>query len=554
MLIKLFVQNYALIRELDVEFENGLTIITGETGAGKSILLGALSLILGTRADSSVLLDKNEKCIVEGTFRIEEYELNEFFISNNIDYEPVSTLRREINPAGKSRAFINDTPVTVNILKELGDRLIDIHSQHQTLMLNDNSFQLNLIDSFSGTAGIKNEYRETYSNYRRLKKEYTSIKEKADKNKADLEYYQFQFNQLDEAKLKSGEQTELEAEQELLGHTEEIKLALGSSSNLFLAEGISILSMLREVKSYLGRIITFLPESESLLSRTESALIELDDLAAEVEKLTVSIEADPQRLAMVNNRLDNIYTLIQKHRVTDLAELIKKKDEIKELIGSIVSSDERIIELETLLDKEASRLKTISEEISNKRKSVLSDIELRITELLKQLGIPNAKFRITLTHLPEFTTTGIDQADFLFSANKQIAPENLAKIASGGELSRVMLSLKSLLTKNNNLPTIIFDEIDAGVSGEVADKVGQILSGMGKYMQVINITHLPQVASRGTRHYHVYKDDTDNSTFTRVKLLSPEERILEVARLLSGSEVTETAMKNARELLKAGIN
>ena len=554
MLIKLFVQNYALIRELDVEFENGLTIITGETGAGKSILLGALSLILGTRADSSVLLDKNEKCIVEGTFRIEEYELNEFFISNNIDYEPVSTLRREINPAGKSRAFINDTPVTVNILKELGDRLIDIHSQHQTLMLNDNSFQLNLIDSFSGTAGIKNEYRESYSNYRKLKKEYTSIKEKADKNKADLEYYQFQYNQLDEAKLKSGEQTELEAEQELLGHTEEIKLALGSSSNLFLAEGISILSMLREVKSYLGRIITFLPESESLLSRTESALIELDDLAAEVEKLTVSIEADPQRLAMVNNRLDNIYTLIQKHRVTDLAELIKKKDEIKELIGSIVSSDERIIELETLLDKEASRLKTVSEEISNKRKSVLSDIELRITELLKQLGIPNAKFRITLTHLQEFTATGIDQADFLFSANKQIAPENLAKIASGGELSRVMLSLKSLLTKNNNLPTIIFDEIDAGVSGEVADKVGQILSGMGKYMQVINITHLPQVASRGTRHYHVYKDDTDNSTFTRVKLLSPEERILEVARLLSGSEVTETAMKNARELLKAGIN
>jgi DNA repair protein RecN (Recombination protein N) len=340
----------------------------------------------------------------------------------------------------------------------------------------------------------------------------------------------------------------------LLGHTEEIKLALGSSSNLFLAEGISILSMLREVKSYLGRILTFLPESESLLSRTESALIELDDLAAEVEKLTVSIEADPQRLAMVNNRLDNIYTLIQKHRVTDLGELIKKKDEIKELIGSIVSSDERIIELETLLDKEASRLKTISEEISNKRKSVLSDIELRITELLKQLGIPNAKFRITLTHLQEFTATGIDQADFLFSANKQIAPENMAKIASGGELSRVMLSLKSLLTKNNNLPTIIFDEIDAGVSGEVADKVGQILSGMGKYMQVINITHLPQVASRGTRHYHVYKDDTDNSTFTRVKLLSPEERILEVARLLSGSEVTETAMKNARELLKAGIN
>jgi DNA repair protein RecN (Recombination protein N) len=554
MLIKLFVQNYALIKELDVELENGLTIITGETGAGKSILLGALSLILGTRADSSVLLDKNQKCIVEGTFRIEEYELNEFFSSNELDYATVTTLRREINPAGKSRAFINDTPVTVNLLKELGDRLIDIHSQHQTLMLNDNSFQLNLIDSFSGTAKLKNGYRETYSNYRKLKKEYTAIKEKADKNRADLEYYQFQYNQLDDAKLNLGEQAELEAEQELLGHAEEIKLALSTSSNLFLAEGISILSMLREVKTNLGRIRTFLPESESLLSRTESTLIELDDLAAEIEKLAVSIEADPQRLAQVNNRLDIVYSLIQKHRVNDLNELITKKDEIMDLISSIVSSDERLMELEKLLEKERNSLKSISEEISEKRKSVLPDIEMRIIGLLKQLGIPNAKFRISITHLHEFTPTGIDQADFLFSANKQIAPENLAKIASGGELSRVMLSLKSLLTRNNNLPTIIFDEIDAGVSGEVADKVGQILSGMGKYMQVINITHLPQVASRGTRHYHVYKDDTDNSTFTRVKLLSPEERILEVARLLSGSEITETAMKNARELLKAGIN
>ena len=554
MLIKLFVQNYALIKELDVELENGLTIITGETGAGKSILLGALSLILGTRADSSVLLDKNEKCIVEGTFRIEEYELNDFFSANELDYENVTILRREINPAGKSRAFINDTPVTVNLLKELGDRLIDIHSQHQTLMLNDNSFQLNLIDSFSGTANLKNKYRETYSGYRRLKKEYSLLKEKADKNKADLEYFQFQFNQLDEAKLMTGEQVELEKEQELLSHSEEIKLALSSSSNLFSAEGISILSMLREVKITLGKIKAFLGEGEILLNRTESSLIELDDIAAEIEKLAISIEADPGRLAKINNRLDTIYSLMQKHRAGDLNELIMKKDEIKDIISTIVTSDERLKDLETLIKKETNVLKDISEEISSKRKSILPDIESRIVDLLKQLGIPNAKFKISLVHLQEFTASGIDQADFLFSANKQIAPENLAKIASGGELSRVMLSLKSLLTKNNNLPTIIFDEIDAGVSGEVADKVGQILAGMGKYMQVINITHLPQVASRGTRHYHVYKDDTDNSSFTRVKLLSPEERILEVARLLSGSEITETAMKNAKELLKAGIN
>ena len=554
MLIKLFVQNYALIKELDIELENGLTIITGETGAGKSILLGALSLILGTRADSSVLLDKNEKCIVEGTFRIEEYELNEFFTSNELDYEVVTILRREINPAGKSRAFINDTPVTVNLLKELGDRLIDIHSQHQTLMLNDNSFQLNLIDSFSGTAKLKNKYRESFSVYRKLKKEYAILKEKSDKNRSDLEYYQFQYNQLEESKLKQGEQVELETEQEILSHAEEIKLALSSSSNLFFAEERSILLMLREVKSNLGRIKSFLPESETLLSRTEITIIELEDLAAEIEKLSVSIEADPQRLSIINSRLDNIYSLIQKHHVNDLNELIVKKIEIKDLINSIVSSDDRLGELEALIDTESDSLKRISEEISAMRKGVLSEIESKITSLLQQLGIPNAKFKISLSRLNDYSYSGIDQADFLFSANKQIAPENLAKIASGGELSRVMLSLKSLLTKNNNLPTIIFDEIDSGVSGEVADKVGQILSSMGKYMQVINITHLPQVASRGSRHFHVYKDDTDNSTFTRVKLLSHEERILEVARLLSGSEVTETAIKNAQELLKAGIN
>ena len=554
MLAKLFVQNYALIKELDVEFENGLTIITGETGAGKSILLGALSLILGTRADTTVLLDKNEKCIVEGIFRIDEYDLQDFFVSNELDFEPMTTLRREINPAGKSRAFINDTPVTVNLLKELGDHLIDIHSQHQTLMLSDNSFQMNIIDSFAGTGKLKDEYRQAYYHFLTLKKEFAGLKEQSDKNRSDLEYFRFQFNQLEEAKLKSGEQAELEAEQELLAHTEEIKTALSESVRLFTEDDTSILSMLREVKSNIGKIRSFLPDTEDLLKRAESSLIELDDLAMEIEKLAFSIEADPQRLKRVNERLDSLYSLIQKHRVKNLEELIIKKEEISNLINSIAGSDERLATLETLLEDETRKLKLISGEISKKRRSVLGEIESKITGILKQLGMPNAKFRISLTELRDFTSSGTDQADFLFSANKQIAPENLARIASGGELSRVMLSLKSLLTKNNNLPTIIFDEIDSGVSGEVADKVGQILSGMGKYMQVVNITHLPQVASRGTRHYHVYKDDTADSTFTRVKLLTHEERILEVARLLSGSEVTETAIKNAKELLTAAIN
>jgi DNA repair protein RecN (Recombination protein N) len=421
-------------------------------------------------------------------------------------------------------------------------------------MLSDNSFQLNVIDSFAGTAKLKNEYRTAYSSFRKLKKEFAATKEKTGKNKADLEYYQFQLKQLDEAKLIRDEQLELETEQELLGHVEEIKLALSSSSNLFSSEGISILSMLREVKMNLARIRSFLPEGEDLLSRTESSLIELDDLATGIEKLSASIDADPQRLVQVNNRLDLIYSLLQKHRVANANELIIKKTEIQDFVDSIISSDEQLAELEARLQKEVSSIKRISGAMSEMRKTILPDIESKITELLKQLGMPNAKFRIVISASEEFTPSGTDHADFLFSANKQIPPENLAKIASGGELSRVMLSLKSLLTKNNNLPTIIFDEIDSGVSGEVADKVGQILAAMGKYMQVINITHLPQVASQGKKHYHVYKDDTDDSTFTRVRLLSKEERVLEVARLLSGSEVTETAMKNARELLKAALN
>ena len=554
MLVKLLVQNYALIRKLDIDLENGLTIITGETGAGKSILLGALSLILGNRADTSVLLDKNEKCIVEGSFRIAKDEFEEFFLSNELDYDPLTTLRREINQSGKSRAFINDSPVTVNLLKEIGDRLIDIHSQHQTLMLSDNSFQLNVIDSFAGTSSLMVEYRISYSDFRKLNKEYSLVKEKTERNKADIEYYQFQLRQLEEAELKNGEQEELEAEQELLKHAEEIKLLLSRSSDLFSDDESSILSMLREVKTNIGKIKQFLPAGETLFSRAESTLIELDDLAGEIEKLAGGTEADPKRLIFINDRLDNIYSLIQKHRVANLNELILKKEEIIKLISSIASDDERMVEMEAIIGKRNQQLKSLSARMSEMRMGVIPEIEVKITGLLKQLGMPNAKFRIVLSQSDELTSSGIDNADFLFSANKQIEPENLARIASGGELSRVMLSLKSLLARNINLPTIIFDEIDAGVSGEVADRVGQILSGMGKYMQVINITHLPQVASRGTKHYHVYKDDTDDSTFTRVKLLTSEERILEVARLLSGSEVTETAMKNAAELLNAAVN
>jgi DNA repair protein RecN (Recombination protein N) len=554
MLVKLYVQNYALIKELDIELENGLTIITGETGAGKTILLGALSLILGNRADSSVLLEKKEKCIVEGTFRIDDYDLEEFFLSAEIDYEPLTILRREINPAGKSRAFINDTPVTINVLKELGDRLIDIHSQHQTLMLNENKFQLNVIDSFAGTAGTGNSYRKIYRRFKALKKEADEARERAERNQSDLEYYRFQLNQLEEAKFTVGEQEELEREQELLTHAGEIKMALATASGLLSSETSSILSMLREVRSNLLRVKDFLPQGQQIYDRADSEWIEINDLSGEIERLAVSIEADPSRLEWVNDRLDNLYSLLQKHKVSSLTELIARHEEMKKIAAGLVESDERLAQLAALVQEELEKLQKLAGELTKMRHSVVSDVEKRITDLLQQLGMPNARFRIKMLLLPDFTTSGLDQADFLFSANKQVEPENLAKTASGGELSRVMLSLKSLLTRNINLPTIIFDEIDSGVSGEVADKVGRILAGMGKYMQVINITHLPQVAARGTRHYHVFKDDSGDATITRIKLLTADERVVEVARLLSGSEVTDIAIRNAQELLQSAIN
>lgn len=551
MLVKLYVQNYALIRELDVELENGLTIITGETGAGKTILLGALSLILGSRADTSVLLEKQEKCVVEGIFRIEDYDLEEFFTGNELDYEPVTILRREINPAGKSRAFINDTPVNITVLKELGDRLIDIHSQHQTLMLHENTFQLNVIDSFAGTSNLRDEYRKIYRRYRSLKKEFDEAKSKEDRNQADLEYYSYQLRQIEEAKISEDEQEELEKEQELLSHAEEIKLGLNTASDLLSSDTDSILARLKDARNNLARVKEFLPEGQQLYERLDSSWIELNDLAGEIEKLASSIDADPQRLAQINDRLDTLYSLMQKHKTVNLKELIVKREEMKKIIETLHVSDERLAEMEILLKKDLENLGKLAEELSSKRKNVLHDVEKRITELLKQLGMPNARFRVRMSEMSDYSASGRDHADFLFSANKQVEPENLAKIASGGELSRVMLSLKSLLTKNINLPTIIFDEIDSGVSGEVADKVGQILSAMGKYMQVVNITHLPQVAARGTRHYHVYKDDTGDSTITRLKLLSAGERVVEVARLLSGSEITDTAIKNAEELIQS---
>ncbi|MGQ9621379.1 MAG: DNA repair protein RecN, partial [Bacteroidales bacterium] len=390
-----------------------------------------------------------------------------------------------------------------------------------------------------------------YNSYRRLEKEYNELKEKTEKNQADLEYYQFQLNQLLEARIIPGEQEELEKEQELLEHAGEIKAALNSAVSLLSSEDVSVLGMLSELKQIMGKMRTYLPGADILAGRIDSAYIELNDILAETEKLLSAVEDDPEKLRLINERLDLLNSLVHKHRVKNSDDLIGKTEELKNLVKSIVMSDERLNELEKEISKRFEEMKISGEQLSEKRKKVIPEIEKKITDMLRNLGMPNARFRIELVRSDNWTSNGNDRADFLFSANREVPPENLARVASGGELSRVMLSLKSLLSSASNLPTIIFDEIDAGVSGEVADRVGQILAGMGKYMQVINITHLPQVAAKGKEHYHVYKDETGRSTVTRVKLLSDEERVHEVAKLLSGSEVTETAIKNARELLNA---
>jgi DNA repair protein RecN (Recombination protein N) len=550
MLVRLTVQNYALIRELDMEPGTGLTIITGETGAGKSILLGALSLILGSRADTSVLLNKVEKCVVEGVFDLRGKDMEIYFRENDLDYDDRTILRREINPAGKSRAFVNDTPVTLNIFKDIGDRLVDIHSQHNNLLLADSSFQLGVIDSLAGNRELLNSYRKVYESHRNLKREYDALQENYESNRADLEYYQFQFIQLAEAALRDGEAGELEAERDVLSHAGEIQEALATVTGIVTEGEISAANMLRDSLNTLRKVAGFIPQGEDLLSRLESASIEIDDISSELARILERVESDPDRLRIVTDRIDLLFTLMHKNRVNSVSELIEKREELGRLVNSVETSDERLAELGKMLEAVSSELETLAAGLTGTRLSIIPQLEERVAGLLRSLGIPNAKFVVRLGRAVSYTPSGADKAEFLFTANRQVPPESLAQVASGGELSRVMLSLKYLLSRSRNLPSIIFDEIDSGVSGEVAGMVGNMLSEMGKNMQVMNITHLPQIAALGERHFFVYKNDTTDSTNTHIRLLSDEERLREVARLLSGSEITGAAIENAKMLFK----
>jgi DNA repair protein RecN (Recombination protein N) len=550
MLTHLSVQNYALIRQLEIDLTPGFTVITGETGAGKSILLGALNLMLGKRAESQVLFDKSKKCIVEGFFNIEPYHLQHFFNSNELEYDNLTILRREIGINGKSRAFINDTPVNLNLIKDLGEQLIDIHSQHQTVTLNDANFQLAVIDSFSGITEVVKEYKSKYQDFIKLKTELELLIEEENKSKSEQDYFEFLFNELEAAKLIPGEPEQLESDLQILNHAEEIKARLSFSTQAIGGDEIGILSKMNEVRSNLNQISGFSAELKELAARLESSYLELSDIYNEIEKNAESIVYLPEKVNEIKGRLDVIYHLQNKHRVNTMEGLLALKEDLNIKLNNITSLEDKIKSLRVIVMNAEKEVIKEAKMISDLRKKHFGIIEKEIESTLTELGMPHARFKIHHQVLETPGKDGADMVKFLFNANKGGEMQELSKVASGGELSRLMLAVKSLISQKNLLPTVVFDEIDIGVSGQVADKVGTILNKLSGSMQVIAITHLPQIAGKGNAHFFVYKETDKNSTKTEIKILNPEERVLEIAKMLSGQDVTSSSVETAKHLLK----
>ena len=552
MLQTLSIENYALIEKLYITFPNGLSIITGETGAGKSILLGALSLILGQRADTATLKDDTKNCVVEGSFVLNGYGLEELFASHDIEYDTPTTIRRVISPNGKSRAFVNEIPVTINVLKELGDRLIDIHSQHQNLFIGTSLFQTNVVDAQANHAATLAGYRQAFNAYKTAAHKLAEWKEKAQKARQEHDYLLFQHNELNAVQLKQGEQQELEAELKQLTHAEEIKTALTKVNALLSNEELSVDNLLRDAAGNLQKISHALVPAQALTERINSARIELRDVNAEIETLNGRTELSPDRLTAVENRLNVLYSLQQKHHLSSVEELLALHEQIREKLNAIENFDDTLAALQQEYDTQRHKVKSLADAISERRRQTIPPVEAHVTHMLQQLGMPHAVFRIAIEETEQYHAAGKDSIMFLFSANRDVAPQELSRIASGGEISRVMLCLKSLMVRSSGLPTIIFDEIDTGVSGEIADKMGNIVYELSKHMQVINITHLPQVASKGNAHYVVYKEENAaGATITRIKPLDAGQRIMEIAKMLSGQNVTQAAIENAKELLKS---
>lgn len=550
MLKSLSVENYALIEKTNVEWNQGFSVITGETGSGKSILLGALGLVQGQRADSKALKDEEKKCVVEAEFDISAYALSSFFEENDIDYDENCIIRREIAPNGKSRAFVNDTPVALTLLKELTAKLIDIHSQHETLLLNEASFQLQVLDALSETSNPLTAYRTLFKEYSKKKRELKELIALNDERNANRDYLEFQLRQLQEAKFSENEQTDLEEEVNALSHTTELKEALSKSMWLLSEKEENICSALKEATNAIASIEGFSESYSEVKERLNSCLIELKDITREVELKLSDVNVDPQRLEQANERLDLIYTLEKKHHVDNLADLLNLQADFEKQLSEMENAQEatEAIEKEIALLKD--KLTKLAKQISEKRQKAKPKLEQSIAEILRGLGMPNAKLEVCVEPLPELDGNGGDAVKFLFSANKNATLQPISNVASGGELSRVMLALKSILCQSEELPTIILDEIDTGVSGEVADKMGDLMQKMGEQMQVISITHLPQIAAQGATHYKVYKEDNELTTLSHIKQLNETERVTEIAQMLSGSALSEAAIQNAKELLK----
>ena len=550
MLKQLQIKNYALIDELDIKFSNNLSVITGETGAGKSILLGALGLILGKRADVQTLQNKESKCIIEGSFQIGQYQLNSFFDNNDLDYEIETTLRREISPNGKSRAFINDTPVNLGQLKELGSHLIDVHSQHETLLLNSKSFKFSVIDSFAGHSDKLKQYKEHYSNLAESKKVLAELVEEQKQSKLDIDYFQFQLDELLEANIKPDEQEQIELELKTLSNAEMIKETLYQSFLSLSEEEDSLLDKFRLISSELNKVREYSKEIEAIAKRIDSTFIEVGDLASEIDSIQGAVSYDAEKIQIVNERLNSIYALQQKHQVNTNAQLLDVQQQLEIKLQGISSLQEAILKAENAVDELTKKVNLVGEKISTKRKQVIPKLQKAIIDLLHLVKMPHSNLSIELDSSDVPSQYGLDNIQLLFSANKGGDLQELSKVASGGELSRLMLCIKSITSEHIALPSIVFDEIDTGVSGEVADKMGTIMRKMGQKMQVISITHLPQIAGKGHDHFYVYKDERAGLAKSSIKKLNENERVDELAKMLSGAEMTNAAVENARELLK----
>lgn len=550
MLKSLSIQNYAIIDSMIIDFDSGLSVITGETGAGKSIVMGALSLILGQRAEMRHIKENETKCTIEGVFDISKYNLKTFFEERDWVFEGAECiLRREIFTSGKSRTFVNDSPVYLNDLKEFGDRLIDIHSQHQNLSLNDNLYQLNVLDVLAQTKNEKEAFEQIFKAFQSAKKELENLIQQSQKNKQEEDYLQFQFNTLYEAKLQPDEQELLESELSTITHAEDIKSTLFSVTNSFSGDGDSVERMLKSAADGLQHIASVFPKAEELSQRVESAYLELKDVREESEKYFEAIDFNPERQRIVEERLSLLYELQKKNGLQTVEELLQLQNEIEEKLQNISSLDEELERKQKEVSEKETQMLAVAKELSKKRASATKSIEKQLTEKLTFVGMPHARFQCEITEKSYPDIHGKESVQFLFSANKNVSLQPVSQIASGGEISRLMLCLKSMIAGATALPTIIFDEIDTGTSGEIADKMGTVMQEISRDMQVIAITHLPQIAAKGDVHYVVYKEDNKDTTATSMRKLSEEERIEEIARMLSGAEISAQAVENAKVML-----